>query len=378
MSGMNGTATASVTAPTAALVVAAAQTEALTQPQNTADIAVFLPAMSIETALARWDSIKQFISRIMTPDEDYGVIPGSKKPSLLKPGAEKLTAFFGLVPTFEVTERIQDWDGERFGDPFFHYEIRCRLSRENVTRGEGLGSCNSREVKYRYRDGERKCPSCGGACIIKSKIEYGGGWLCFQKKGGCGAKYPDGDMRIEAQQLGRIANPDTADLVNTLLKMAKKRAHVDAVLNTVGASQFFAQDLEAETAAAGAPPPPPVTRSTTAGFDDAGSRNIDTGNNPLNSRAAAEYVRDRKITQLRSRSHNANPDPTPKPWKTHGEFLALIALLRERVGEIRYNEELDLAGVESERDFMNRQDVRGALAFYNRLNTIWEAERRLQ
>ena len=361
MSGMNGTATASVTAPTAALVVAPVQTEAL-QPQNTSDISAFLPAMSIETALARWDSIKQFISRIMTPDEDYGVIPGSKKPSLLKPGAEKLTAFFGLVPTFEVTERIQDWDGERFGDPFFHYEIRCRLSRENVTRGEGLGSCNSREVKYRYRDGERKCPSCGGAFIIKSKIEYGGGWLCFQKKGGCGAKYPDGDMRIEAQQLGRIANPDTADLVNTLLKMAKKRAHIDAVLNTVGASQFFTQDVD---------PAPPA-------FSAPRDEPIDIGDNAPNSKSAAQYVAQNKITQLRSRSRNANPDPTPKPWKTHGEFLALIALLRERVGETRYNEELDLAGVESERDFMNRQDVRGAVAFYNRLNTIWEAERRIQ
>lgn len=34
------------------------------------------------------------------------------------------------------------------------------------------------------------CPVCGvvGA-IIKGKPEYGGGWLCFQKKGGCGAKF---------------------------------------------------------------------------------------------------------------------------------------------------------------------------------------------
>jgi hypothetical protein len=37
---------------------------------------------------------------------------------------------------------------------------------------------------------EPPCPSCGvvGA-IIKGKPEYGGGWLCFGKKGGCGAKF---------------------------------------------------------------------------------------------------------------------------------------------------------------------------------------------
>jgi hypothetical protein len=34
------------------------------------------------------------------------------------------------------------------------------------------------------------CPECGvvGA-IIKGKEQYGGGWLCYAKKGGCGAKW---------------------------------------------------------------------------------------------------------------------------------------------------------------------------------------------
>ena len=365
--------------PTPAPEPASALTEAKDHPTPAyTDVTAFMPAMSIETALSRWESIQQFIGRIMVLDEDFGTIPGSKKPSLLKPGAEKLTAFFGLAPTFEVTERTEDWAGDRLGEPFFHYEVKCKLSRDGLVRGEGLGSCNSREVKYRYRDGERKCPACGSAAIIKSKYDDCG-WLCFAKKGGCGAKYAVGDPRIEGQQLGRVPNPDVADLVNTLLKMAKKRAHIDAVLNTTGASQFFTQDLEERTE--------PASGSTSAGFvddersagPDAGLHRIDIGNNPMHSKAAAQYVAANKITELKSRSRkNANPDPLPKPWKTHGEFLALIALLRERVGETRFNEELDLAGVETERDFMNRQDVRGALAFYGRLNTIWEAEQRLQ
>jgi hypothetical protein len=204
-------------------------------------VAASMPVMDMNTALERREAVREFISKIMKDDEDYGLIPGAKKPSLWKPGAEKLTAFFGLAPRFDVEQRIEQWDAP---EPFFHYEIKCRLIRDDEVRGEGLGSCNSRETKYRWRQGERLCPACGKPCIIKGKDDFGGGWLCFAKKGGCGAKYKDGDPSIEDQQTGRIPNPDVADLVNTILKMAKKRAHIDAVLNTTGASQFFTQDAE--------------------------------------------------------------------------------------------------------------------------------------
>jgi hypothetical protein len=104
---------------------------------------------------------------------------------------------------------------------------------------------------------------------------------------------------------------------------------------------------------------------------------IDTGGAQQGTREAAQNVAARKITELKAKK-SANPDPNPKPWRTHGEFLALCELLRERVGEVRYSEELDLAGIESPRDFINRQDVKGALAFHNRLALIAEAEGRLQ
>lgn len=357
----NGSVGAGVVAPIPTVAVDPGQTGALTVVEHTTEVSAFMPVMSIDLALERWESIQRFISRIMTPGEDFGVIPGSKKPSLLKPGAEKLTAFFGLVPTFDVVERIQDWNGQQFGEPFFHYEVRCRLSRADVTRGEGLGSCNSREVKYRYRDAERRCPVCQAPAIIKGKEEWGGGWVCFKKKGGCCYKFNDGDARVEGQQLSRIANPDVADLVNTLLKMAKKRAMIDAVLNTTGASQFFTQDVEDRAAPEPAADP------------------IDTGGAPQGTKQAAQNVAERKITELKAKkAASANPDPQPKPWRSHGEFLALCELMRERVGEVRFNEELDLAGVETVRDFITRQDVKGALTFHRRLALIAEAEGRLQ
>lgn len=41
-------------------------------------------------------------------------------------------------------------------------------------------------------ENEPSCPACGKkGSIIKGKEEYGGGYLCFKKKGGCGAKFKD-------------------------------------------------------------------------------------------------------------------------------------------------------------------------------------------
>ena len=205
----------------------------------------FMPAMSIESAVERYNAVTEFVSRVLRKDVDYGVIPGTEKRTLLKPGAEKLTTFFGLSTRFELLERIEDWTGEAHGgEPFFYYLYRCRLTRGDVLIAEGDASCNSRETKYRWRESQRACPACGQTAIIKGKEDFGGGWLCWKKKGGCGAKYPDGDQSIETQQVGRVFNPDIADQVNTIQKMAQKRSLVGAVLLAVNASEFFTQDVE--------------------------------------------------------------------------------------------------------------------------------------
>ena len=205
----------------------------------------FMPAMSIESAVERYNAVTEFVSRVLRSDVDYGVIPGTDKRTLLKPGAEKLTTFFGLSTRFQLLERIEDWTGEQHGgEPFFYYLYRCQLFRGDVLIAEGDASCNSRETKYRWREAQRLCPACGQSAIIKGREEFGGGWLCFRKKGGCGAKFPDGDQTIESQQTGRVFNPDIADQVNTIQKMSQKRALVGAVLLAVNASEFFTQDIE--------------------------------------------------------------------------------------------------------------------------------------
>ena len=239
------------------------------------DRSLFMPAMSIELAVERYNTITEFVSRVLRRDVDYGMIPGTDKLTLLKPGAEKLTTFFGLSTRFQLIERIEDWTGEEHnGEPFFYYLYRCQLYHGDLLIAESDASCNSRETKYRYREAQRICPECSQAAIIRGKEEYGGGWLCFRKKGGCGAKFLVGDAVIESQQVGRVPNPDIADQVNTIQKMGQKRALVAACLLAVNASEFFTQDVEdmlIGTSAANSPPSTPIQRID-ASTEDEGLR----------------------------------------------------------------------------------------------------------
>ncbi len=199
-----------------------------------------MPAMGIQDAIARYNAVVDFTKQVMKADKDYGVIPGAgNKPTLLKPGAEKLCSLFGLAPKFSPLDHTVD-----FEKGLFYLQYECNLYRDGVMVGSGIGSCNSMEKKYRYRQGERVCPSCGKPTIIKGKQEYGGGFICFAKKGGCGAKFGDNDPAIVKQDIGQVENPDRADLLNTIDKMAQKRALVAAILITTNASEFFTQDIE--------------------------------------------------------------------------------------------------------------------------------------
>jgi hypothetical protein len=229
-------------------------------PARVADVA---PVISIEQAIARHRLLSEYVSKVMRPGHDYGQIPGTNsKPSLLKPGAEKLTTLFGLTKRLLIIEQVEDWTGDGHGgEPFFYYVYRCALLRGDLLIAEGDGSCNSRESKYRWRESQRRCPSCQASAIIKGKAEYGGGWVCYKKKGGCGATFADSDPAITGQQIGRVANPDIADQVNTIQKMAAKRALVAATLLAVNASEFFTQDVE-DFAPSDEPPPEPPRSET--------------------------------------------------------------------------------------------------------------------
>jgi len=221
---------------------------------------------SVDDQLAMLAERDRFYKNVLHPGVHYGVIPGTQKPSLWKPGAEALLSAMALhAETGNEQPPIADVTGnDHNGEPFIQYIRWCRIYRQTgpqmqdrIEIAKLTGSCNSWEPKYRYRDEQRSCPSCGGAFIIKGKQEYGGGWICFKKKGGCGAKFANDDPAIQGQATGKILNENVLELQNTILKMADKRALIAATLVATGCSDIFTQDVEDMPRTMGAPPEPP-------------------------------------------------------------------------------------------------------------------------
>lgn len=183
--------------------------------------------------------IEEAMNTTMKEGIDYGKVPGTDKPALFKSGSEKLSVLFRLD--------VQPRSTKTWG-PGDHLTVETSATVFDIATGTrigfGEGLCTTREKKYGKRQASRLCPGCSEAAIIKGKEEYGGGWICFYKKGGCGAKYDDDDHLILDQSVGEIENPDLPDQWNTVVKIAEKRARINAVLAVTGASAIFTQDLD--------------------------------------------------------------------------------------------------------------------------------------
>ena len=316
----------------------------------------YMPAMSMEIALARREAIVQFTKRIMCQDQDFGVIPGTQKPTLLKPGAEKLCNFFGLEPDYIPVEEIADWTGEGHnGEMFYYIRYRCVLRRDGRVLGVGEGSCNSWESKYRYRWlAEDQLP----ACVEKSKLQSRGGrrtlvefefavekaettgqygkpaeyWRQFQdaitagkarhiekdtKKG----KRPAWEIDVDTT-LYRMPNPDIADQVNTIQKMGQKRALVASTLIATSASEFFTQDLEDL-------------------HDQSGN-----GSHADPARETHEQLVERRIAEEREKAQRpADPAPAPAASRSpYSDMLALFGKAKAALGREAYYRILGNAG----------------------------------
>lgn len=229
---------------------------------STAEVTTLVPrpvdglasgALAIQDIIAQKQLIAQAMREVMKEGEHFGVIPGTGKrkdsegnemkprPSLLKPGADTIGFMFRLDADYVTEECVREVG-------YIYYRVKCILTHIPTGKrvGCGLGSCNSREEKYR-RPAPKKCPKCQAEALIFGKEEYErdaafkGGMFCYPKKGGCGQKFKKGDEAIDNQPTG-LADP--SDLDNTILKMALKRARIDAILTVTAASDFFTQDVE--------------------------------------------------------------------------------------------------------------------------------------
>ena len=213
--------------------------------------------MSVQAVREQINAIQHLMKEALQgPTKDhpegvhYGIVPGTNKPSLLKPGAEKIAMMFRLIPKYEM-ERTDLMNGHR------EYHCTCTLIHgpSGMIAGQGVGSASTMESKYRYRGaGGRACPTCGAMACKPSKKEFGGGFYCDKKAGGCDARFKPGSEEcktLDSTTAIKTENPDPADQYNTVLKMAQKRAQVAAVLTATAASDIFTQDIEDGTTDAG-------------------------------------------------------------------------------------------------------------------------------
>lgn len=163
------------------------------------------------------NTIQHIMHQVMKKDVHYGIIPGCKQPSLFKPGAEKIMATFRLAADPEVTDMSTD--------DMVRYQVKVRLtSPSGVFVGSGVGECSSSEEKYRWR--RTVCQEEFDETPPERRREK---WKKYYQK----PAFKEFQVRT-----------DPADLANTVLKMAKKRAQVDAVLTATAASDCFTQDIE--------------------------------------------------------------------------------------------------------------------------------------
>ena len=153
-------------------------------------------SMTLKQVADRVNLVHQVLDKVLKKGTHYGTIDGcGDKKVLFKPGADVLAMTFRLVPQFMVTKT-------ELGNGHREYDVTCSMyGPSGELLGQGVGSATTMEKKYRYR------------------------WE------GTG------------ENRKRIENEDIADVHNTVLKMAKKRAHVDATLTVTGAADLFTQDL---------------------------------------------------------------------------------------------------------------------------------------
>ena len=166
---------------------------------------------------AQVNLIQDVMRSVMIEGTHYGVIPGTQTHSLYKAGAEKLLSTFRLAAIPEVEDL-----GER-GEAHYRVVVKVYTPAGTLV-GAGIGECSSQEDKYAWRR-----PVCPEEFELtaedRRRIKFA--------KGQGGKVYKNEQVRT---------NP--ADVRNTVLKMAKKRALVDAVLTVTAASDCFTQDIE--------------------------------------------------------------------------------------------------------------------------------------
>ncbi len=194
--------------------------------------------LSVGDVVQRVMKIRDVMEHVMIEGEHFGTIPGTSKPTLYQPGVQKLLQVFMFRPEIVIEDAVREKD-------FISYIIKCDVV--HIPTGNhiasGLGACNSREDKYRYRldNTGRMVPK--DYWKSQDPTVLGGPQFRPRKKAGKWFIF----MQVE--------NDNPWDSDNTILKMATKRAIMAATLNATAASDIFVTGEDPD----GEPGPEPET-----------------------------------------------------------------------------------------------------------------------
>lgn len=192
------------------------------------EMAIALSERHAKAVMQNVDSLTKNFKTWMEAETDYTreLFGRSEKPSLLDPGAHKLTSFFRAYPDPHILERIEEREP---GKERIKYVVRADIIHVSGVRiGSGVGSCTTDETKYQYR------------WLTEYRLKQHG--YTDQEIKELPSQTRNGSRRTYT--VYRIRNPEILDLDNTILKMATKRAEVDAALSLPGVSGVFTQDIE--------------------------------------------------------------------------------------------------------------------------------------
>jgi hypothetical protein len=198
--------------------------------------------VSTDSLVKQVNAIQHAMTAVMQDGVHYGLIPGcGDKPALLKAGAEKIGLMFRLGAHFDV-EYIDLQGGHR------EVKVLCTLKsiQNSQVIGQGVGSCSTMESKYRYAGSEKVLTS------VQVPKNYWDSRSTEVLASALGNTYPakmllavrEGGQWFIAVKGEKAERKDLADVYNTILKMAKKRAHVDAIITATAAGDIFTQDIE--------------------------------------------------------------------------------------------------------------------------------------
>jgi hypothetical protein len=183
--------------------------------------------LSVAQVMARRSAIQELMRNTMREEIDYGTIPGTQKPTLYKPGAEKICSLFQLAPRVHITD-MSTPDAVR-------YQARVELhTASGVFCGEGVGTASSAETKYQWR-----------AAVCREEYD-----ATFEDRRRITYRKRRDSNNQQGFYTVMQVRTEMEDSDNTILKMAKKRAMIDAVLTVTAASDIFTQDIEDDPNAA--------------------------------------------------------------------------------------------------------------------------------